>query len=149
MGRKNKYDTHVAPYLREIAEMYGTMTEAQNEKKLGVSVASFEKYKLEHPELVESLREGKDALIKELRESLKKKAKGFHYTEKKKIVRVINGQKTQIVEEYERYSPPDTGAIHLLLKNIDESWRNDDQATMDLKREKIELEKQKADSENW
>ena len=149
MGRKNKYDTHVAPYLREIAEMYGTMTEAQIAKKLGVSVASFEKYKLEHPELVESLREGKDALIKELRESLKKKAKGFHYTEKKKIVRVINGQKTQIVEEYERYSPPDTGAIHLLLKNIDESWRNDDQATMDLKREKIELEKQKADSENW
>lgn len=54
-----------------------------------------------------------------------------------------------MIEEYERYSPPDTGAIHLLLKNLDPSWRNDDQATMNMKREKLELEKQKAEQDNW
>jgi hypothetical protein len=149
MGRKNKYDTHVQPHLEEIQEWVGTLTEEQIAKKLGISVASFEKYKSKHEELVESLKKGRENLIEELRNSLKQKAKGFHYTEKKKIIRDVNGQRTQVIEEYERYSPPDTGAIHLLLKNLDETWRNDDKQTMDLKREKIELEKSKAENQAW
>lgn len=149
MGRKNKYESHVKPRLEEIKRWYGTLTEAQIAKKLGVSVASFENYKLKYPELKESLQSGREQLIEELRETLKQKAKGFHYTEKKKIIRDVNGQRTQVIEEYDRYSPPDTGAIHLLLKNLDESWRNDDKATMDLKREKLELDKTKAENETW
>lgn len=149
MGRKNKYETHVQPRLEEIKLWYGTMTEAQIAKKLGVSVASFENYKLSYPELVECLTSGKEILIEELKETLKRKAKGFHYTETKKTIRNVNGNKTQVIEEYERYSPPDTGAIHLLLKNLDDEWRNDDKATMDLKREKLELEKSKAENEAW
>ncbi len=149
MGRKNKYETHVQPHLEEIQEWVGTLTEEQIAKKLGISVASFEKYKSKHEELVESLKKGRENLIEELRNSLKQKAKGFHYTETKKIIRDVNGHKTQIVEEYDRYSPPDTGAIHLLLKNLDETWRNDDKQTMDLKREKIELEKSKAENQAW
>jgi len=53
------------------------------------------------------------------------------------------------VEETEKYAAPDTGAIHLLLKNLDDNWRNDDKATMDMKREKLELDKQKAEAESW
>lgn len=149
MGRKNKYESNVKPYLNEIPKWYETLTEAQIAKKLGVSVASFENYKLKYPELIDCLQSGKEILIEELKDSLKKKAKGFHYKEKKKTIREVNGQKTQVIEEYERYCPPDTGAIHLLLKNLDETWRQDDKATHDLKREKLELEKQKAENENW
>lgn len=149
MGRKNKYETHVEPYLKEIQEWYETLTEAQIARKLSVSVASFENYKLRYPELVEALQSGKEVLIEQLKDSLKKKAKGFHYTETKKTIRDVNGQRTQVIEEFERYSPPDTGAIHLLLKNLDDTWRNDDKATMDIKRQKIELEKQKAETDNW
>ena len=149
MGRKNKYETNVKPYLNDIPKWYETLTEAQIAKKLGVSVASFENYKSQYPELVECLQTGKEILIEELKDSLKKKAKGFHYKETKKTIRDVNGQRTQVIEEYEKYSPPDTGAIHLLLKNLDETWRNDDKATMDLKREKLELEKKKAEEENW
>lgn len=149
MGRKNKYETHVKPHLQDISKLYGELTEAQIAKKLGVSVASFENYKSEHSELVEALKTGKETLIQDLKDSLKMKAKGFHYTETKKTIRNVNGQKTQVIEEYDRYSPPDTGAIHLLLKNLDETWRNDDKATMDLKREKLEMEKRKAENENW
>ena len=147
MGRKNKYESNVKPRLKEISKWYEDLTEAQIAKKLGVSVASFENYKLQYPELIEALQAGKEILIEELKDSLKKKAKGFHYKETKKIIRDVGGQRTQVIEEYEKYSPPDTGAIHLLLKNLDDTWRNDDQATMDLKREKIELEKQKMDNE--
>ena len=149
MGRKNKYETHVKPHLQEITKWYESLTEAQIAKKLGISVASFENYKLKYPELVASLQSGKEILIEELKDSLKKKAKGFHYKETKKTIRDVNGQRTQVIEEYDRYSPPDTGAIHLLLKNLDETWRNDDKATMDLKREKLEMEKQKAEMDSW
>ena len=149
MGRKNKYETHVKPRLNEIQQWYGTLKESQIAKKLGVSVASFENYKLEHPELVNALQAGKEVLIEELKETLKMKAKGFHYKETKKIIRNVNGQKNTIVEEYEKYSPPDTGAIHLLLKNLDDEWTNDDKQTLALKREKLELERQKAEADDW
>ena len=60
-----------------------------------------------------------------------------------------DGKKVRIVEETERYAHPDTGAIHLLLKNLDETWRNDDQTTVDLKKQRLELEKEKQEANNW
>ena len=147
MGRKNKYESNVKPYLSEIPKWYETMTEGQIAKKLGISVASFENYKLKYPELVECLSTGKEILADELKSSLRKKAKGFYYTETKKTYLEINGVISgEIkVEKTEKYAAPDTGAIHLLLKNIDPDWRNDDQTTVDLKKEKLDLEKQKAE----
>lgn len=150
MGRNNKYESHVKPRLEEIKNWYGTLTEAQIAKKLGISVCSFEKYKKTYPELVEVLQSGKELLIEELKDTLKMKAKGFHYEETKTTIKMDgNGIPVKIIEKYKKYSAPDTGAIHLLLKNLDENWRNDDKATIDLKREKLELEKQKAEEESW
>ena len=149
MGRKNKYETHVQPYLKQIAEWYSVMTEAQIAKKLGVSVASWENYKNKYPELAESLKNGRESFIVELKDGLKKKALGFHYKETKMTIREVDGQKTKVIEEYERYAQPDTGAIHLLLKNLDPDWRNDDQTTIELKKQKLELDKEKQESSNW
>lgn len=149
MGRKGRYESYVLPHLDEIREWYNTLSEKDIAKRLGVSVSTFEKYKREHPELADTLKDGRQELVSTLKQSLKKKAVGFEYTETKRTIREIAGKKIVTIEEYTRYSPPDTGAIHLLLKNLDESWRNDDKATMDLKREKIELDKQKAEDERW
>lgn len=149
MGRKGRYESYVLPHLDEIREWYNTLSEKDIAKRLGVSVSTFEKYKREHPELADTLKDGRQELVSMLKQSLKKKAVGFEYTETKRTIREIAGKKIVTIEEYTRYSPPDTGAIHLLLKNLDESWRNDDKATMDLKREKIELDKQKAEDERW
>lgn len=149
MGRKSKYETHVKPFLSEIQEWYQLLNEEQIAKKLGISVASFENYKKQYPELKEVLQNGKQTLIEDLKQSLKKKALGFKYKEKKTYIKEVDGQRVKIIEEYEKYAQPDTGAIHLLLKNLDGTWRNDDQATVDMKREKLELEKQKAENDNW
>lgn len=149
MGRKGRYESYVLPHLDEIREWYNTLSEKDIAKRLGVSVSTFEKYKREHPELADTLKDGRQELVSMLKKSLKKKAVGFEYTETKRTIREIAGKKIVTIEEYTRYSPPDTGAIHLLLKNLDESWRNDDKATMDLKREKIDLDKQKAEDERW
>ena len=152
MGRKNKFESNVRPYLSEISKWYETMTEGQIAKKLGISVASFENYKIKYPELVECLQTGKEILVDDLKDTLRKKAKGFYYVETKRVF-IENELGEQIgtarVETTEKYAAPDTGAIHLLLKNLDSEWRNDDKATMDLKKEKLELDKQKSENADW
>lgn len=149
MGRKNRYETHVQPHLAEIQEWYGLLDEKQIAKKLGIATSTFENYKKEHPELLEVLKNGRVQLIEDLKTSLKKKAKGFTYEEQKTSIRQEGSKEIKIIEKYKRYSPPDTGAIHLLLKNLDDTWRNDDQTTIDLKKQKLELERQKAENDNW
>lgn len=149
MGRKGKYETHVKPYLARIRALYGVMNESDIAEQLGIGTTSFEKYKKEYPELREALRGGKKDLIADLKVTLKRKAKGFRYKETKTTIRKVGDAMTRVVEEYDKYCPPDTGAIHLLLKNIDDEWRNDDQTTIDMKKEKIEIEKLKTELNNF
>lgn len=150
MGRKDRYETQVQPRLSEIPEMVGTMTEEQIAKQLGISRRSFERYKQQHEELRAVLKKGREDLVRDLKMTLKRKAKGFFYTEKKTTVRDSEREgKTVTVETFEKYAQPDTGAIHLLLKNLDETWRNDDRETMDLKRQRLEMEKEKNEANNW
>ncbi len=146
MAQKGKYETHVKPRLKEIAEWYEFYTEGQIAKKLGITQRTFTSYKKDHAELQEALISGRDALITELKKTMKQKAKGFTYTETKRTIREIDGKRTVLVEEYERYAQPDTGAIHLLLKNLDDTWRNDDKATMDIKRGQLELAREKEEN---
>ena len=143
-----KYERNIKPFLKDIREWYGIMTIAQIADRLQVTRKTLYKYMKEYPELAECFELGRKDLIVELKETLKQKAKGFHYTETKKVIRSVNGVKTQVIEEYEKYSPPDTGAIHLLLKNIDDSWRNDDATTIRLKEEKMQIEREKT-KEEW
>lgn len=149
MAQKGKYETHVKPRLREIAEWYEFYTEGQIAKKLGITQRTFTTYKKDHAELQEALISGRDALITDLKKTMKQKAKGFTYTETKRTIREIDGKRTVLIEEYERYAQPDTGAIHLLLKNLDETWRNDDAETMKIKKEQVKIAKEKAENGGW
>lgn len=125
------------------------MTEKQIADKFGISRATFWKCKKANADILNALKKGRVDLGDDLKMCLAKKAFGFTYTEKKTITKYGGDNEIKTVEEYERYSPPDVAAIHLLLKNIDKDWRNDDQTTLNLKREKLEMEKAKADAENW
>lgn len=149
MGRKDRYESHVRPKLNDIKKWITTMNEGQIAKKLGINQSTFTRYKAEHEELRAALIAGIEELRDELKDALKKKAKGFKYEETKTVVKDENGKKTKYIEKYEKYAPPDTGAIHLLLKNIDPDWRNDDKATQDLKKKQVEIAKMKAEENNW
>lgn len=156
MGRKDKFETHIKPNFSLIAELLSgeePLNESDVAKKLDVGLTSWEKYKNEHPEFTELIQNAKakrkEVKIKKWKSLLEKLGEGFHYTETKKIIRNIDGKKTQVIEEYERYSPPNLGALHLLLKNADGKWRNDDQITIDLKKEKLALERMRAEMSEW
>jgi len=149
MGRKERYTSHVEPYLEEIPKWYLDLTEEQICKKLGISVQSLNRYKVQHPELVEAFRQGKEELVADLKESLKKKARGYKYEEVKTTIRRDGDRDVKVVERYEKYAHPDTGAIHLLLKNLDPEWHNDDKRTMDMKQAQIDIARMKAEMEEW
>lgn len=149
MGRKGKYGTHVQPFLSQIEEWYQDLDERQIADRLGVAVSSFEKYKSEHKELRDVLKKGKQQLVAELKATLKKKAKGFTYEEIKTTIKKIGEREIKTIEKYKKYAQPDTGAIHLLLKNLDSDWHNDDQATIDLKKEQMEIAREKAEKDAW
>lgn len=144
-GRKNKYFTHVQPRLEEIQVMAQTMTEKQIAAALGVGYSTFAKYKVDYKELQEAIKNGRIVLVAELKDTLIKKARGFHYQEKKTIKE--NG--VIIREEiYDKYAQPDTGAAHLLLKNYDETWSNDP-ALQALKERELELKEKHLENETW
>lgn len=148
-GRKNKYDTHVKPYLKKIPGWYLMMTESDICKKLGITIQSWITYKRKYPELQACLQDSREDLVIVLKDNLKKKAMGYYYTEKTKTVMSEGGKEVKKVEERERYAQPDTGAIHLLLKNLDDNWRNDDKPSYELKKEQNEISKQKAEAAEW
>ena len=143
---KEKYSTHIQPYLNKIKEMCLTMTEEQIAKALGVGASTWARYKNEHKELREALKKGRLDLCLELKSVLIQKAKGMQYTERKQI---IKDNKVVAEEVYTRTCPPDVAALHLLLKNYDTDWRNDDAATMELKRRTVETAEKKAEEAGW
>jgi hypothetical protein len=149
VGRKNKYETHVHPRFDEIKEWYQDMTEAEIVKRLGISVRAWENYKKEYPELMEVLKDSKTELKHELKESLKKKAKGFTYEETKTIIREENGKQVKVIEKYKKYAQPDLGSIHLLLKNLDENWHNDDATQIRQKDKALELTERRIEANEW
>lgn len=151
---KSKYDSHVKPHLDKITKWTEDLTDEQIAARLKISRKSFIEYKKQHPELVEALEKGKKRLVVELKDTLKKKAKGFYY-EEVKTVKIHNPDSEadqewiEKIEINRKYAQPDTGAAHLLLKNLDPTWRNDDAETMKLKKQQVEIQKQKLEQDNW
>ena len=149
-GRKSKYETHVLPKLEEIKRWYLKDTEKTICKKLGVSLKSWIGYKREHPELMDALTNSKDTLIKEVKESMKERAKGFYYKEKKVTETVdADGNKMVKREIFEKYALPDVTAQHILLKNLDPNWHNDDMETIRQKRKQLEQTDRRIDNQEW
>lgn len=149
MGKGNKYYTHVKPYLRKIEQWYKDEDEQQIAKKLGISPSSFLRYKKQHKELAEIIANCKKSLSNELKSTLKKRAKGFYYTDTKTYIKDDGERQIKIIEEHKKYALPDVGAIHLLLKNIDEEWHNDDVRTLKIKEKQIEIQERKLEQDEW
>ena len=50
---------------------------------------------------------------------------------------------------FKRYSPPDTTAAAMLLRNYEEEWRDKDSVQTDLTRQEIEIKKSLAEANNF
>ncbi len=134
MPRKNKYETHVEPYIEAIkAWSRKGATEESIAKKLGVAYSTFRRYKEDEPKLMEALRVSKDLADAEIENSLFRKANGYN-AEVRKNVKCKEeyfddfGRKCtrEILREAidEVHIPADTKAITFYLTNrLPDEWR--------------------------
>lgn len=150
-GRRSTYEEKIQPYLPQIYQWAQEKTEAQIYAILGVGKDAWIRAKDSHQELREALKKGRTELVKELYSTLIRKSQGFQYTEKKTVKELDANGNLIIVreEEYTRTALPDVAALHLLLKNYDkEHWAENPQL-LELKRQELEIQKQKADATAW
>lgn len=141
-GRKNKYETHVKPYLKNIKEWASNATEKDIAKNLGVALSSFMDYKNKYPELQQAIKDGQCNLIMDLQSSLIRNAKGYDYEEKTITKTLEDGSIMKITQ---KHFPGNTGASIFLLKNLDrENWA-DNWHNKELKEKELELRKMLAE----
>jgi hypothetical protein len=119
-GRKNKYESHVKPYLDKIPRWRRDgMTEKQICEKLDITEESLNQYKKRYTELTESLKTGKAELVESLKDSLYRRAMGYEYEETKTTVEKDDqGKDRKKIEKNKKMIFSDTCLI-FALKNID------------------------------
>lgn len=146
-GRKNKYDSYVRPHLNQITEWARSgATEKEISDALGIALSTFSEYKKQYSELSDALRMGRQTVVLNVKAALYKKAIGFEYEEKRGVKK---GDKVVSTEIYKKYSPPDTTAAAMLLRNYEDDWRDRDSAQTDFKRQEIEIKKALAEANTF
>lgn len=147
MGRPTKLDI-IKNNVEQIKEWKKLgATDDQICKQLRMGESTYYKYLSQNPELKEEIQIGTEFFVLELKGELARKAFKHTLETKKQYVKVDleTGHKTQYTEITTKEVDGDTGALHLLLKNLDkgnwsENWQN-----YELKKQELELRKQIAE----
>jgi len=126
------------------------LTEKQIAKNLGISKSTLETYKKEHPDLLNSLKVGKEPFIAEIENSLAKRAKGYDYEEVKTYIKVDpDGNETRYQERTSKHVPASVAACNIILKNkAKEDWC-DNPRKSDLDRKLLEWRKEQEGMKNF
>lgn len=143
---KDLYNELVKPNLEYIKEIARYTSHKQIAENLGISTSSMKRYRKQHKELEEALIKGKQNLIKDLKSTLVKKALGYTV---KDVEIIKNDDGSTITKTKVKHIQPDLGSIHLLLKNLDDEWHNDDIETIKQKNKLIELNERKINYNEW
>lgn len=150
-GRKNKYDTHVKPYFKDIKDaLERGVEENKIAEGLGVSTSSWCKYKNDYSEFAELFKKvDVKEILSRLDGSLMKIACGYEYEEKKQyITEDEDGNKKKHTEITTKHQPPNVTAIFGAYNRWDDKYVKD-KAYFDLKQQELELRKQMAEEKEW
>ncbi len=147
-GRPNKYDTDVKPRFAEIQEWLQIgATDREIADNLGINKATMCEYKKKYSEFNELIKSGRKQPVQAIKAALFKKATGFNYTEKKTVIEHGHVVREEI---YTKAALPDPASAMILLKHWDKEheWTNDP-ASLELKKQELELKKKHIESEVW
>ena len=119
---------------------------------MGITRQTLNNWCKKYSSIFNAIKKGRQPVVRELENSLIKKAKGFEYVETTTEVWIEeDGEKKQKVSTYTRYSPPDSSALMFLLKNYKPNkYRNYNELTKkqietDMRKVEAEIEKIQAD----
>ena len=102
------------------------LTEEQIAHNLGIGMSTLSKYKVEHIEIVEALKQGKEVIDYQVENQLLKRAMGYTYEEVTSEVRVIDGEPVMMeTKRVTKEVAPDVTAQIFWLKNRKPNeWRD-------------------------
>lgn len=126
-GRKEKYTTHVKPYLKDITKW---IRKGEPEyiifEKLGVSETRWYEYKKNKRELREAIKRGEQHLTKHVESMLYKKCSGYEVEETKTLIEKDGkGKEKKKIEKITKHIIPSDTSIIFFLKNKDpENWKD-------------------------
>lgn len=174
-GAPSKYESDVKPRFDEIREWLKVgATEKEIYKNLGICKDTWIKFKREHIELLDLIKNNRRNSVIKIKKAMLKRALGFQYTEKKVITSIIklpeeaeeilkengfkfiNANRPQLVktEVTTKVALPDPAAGLILLQHwdLDEKGKTKwsrDLASKELKEKELELKEKRLEEENW
>lgn len=121
MARPTKYQDSYAAQALKLCRLGATDKELAD--FFGVAESTVNKWKDDHPEFSESLKEGKGLADAEVADKLFKRATGYEHNAVKIVANANTGQE-HIVNYTERYPPDTTAAIFWLKNRRPDLWRD-------------------------
>lgn len=123
-------------------------TDEQICKQLNISLSTWYKHIKENPHISEAIKTGTQFFVLELKGELARKAFKHTLETKKQYIKhdLETGHKTQYTEITTKEVDGDTGALHLLLKNLDKENWSENWQSYDLKKQELELRKEMAEN---
>ena len=151
MGRPSRYDAEIKPHIDDIKKAVESgATVEEIAAAFGIAVSTLHRYKSEKKELKEAFTRGRARVVFDIKAALLKKALGFEYEEEKRVGRKDkDGENIILIEKYKRYSTPSETAAAMLLRNYDDTWRDNDKASAEIKRQETDLRKAIAEANNF
>ena len=123
-------------------------TDEQICKQLNISLSTWYKHIKENPHISDAIKTGVQFFVLELKGELARKAFKHTLETKKQYIKhdLETGHKTQYTEITTKEVDGDTGALHLLLKNLDKENWSENWQSYDLKKQELELRKEMAEN---
>ena len=151
MGRTGKYEAEVKPHLSEIKKaVEAGATDKEVADAFGIALSTIYEYKKRYKEFADAFSCARARVVFQIKGALLKKALGFEYDEEKTVGRKDkDGTNIILIEKYKRYCVPSETAAAMLLRNYDESWRDSDKPSADLRKQENELRKAIAEANNF
>ena len=151
MGRPSRYEREVKPHLDDIRKaVEAGATDKEIAQAFGISLSTIYEYKKKYSDFSGAFARGREKVVIDIKAALLKKALGFEYEEEKRVGRKDkDGENVILVEKYKRYSVPSETAAAMLLRNYDENWRDNDNASVQLRKQEAELKKAIAEANNF
>lgn len=119
-GRPTDFDPSMCATVEKLTRICGA-TDHDIAEFLGVSDRTLNRWKLEHPEFCQSLKDGKTAADNRVKNALYHKAVGYSYD----AVKIMQHNGAPVIVPYVEHVPPSDVACIFWLKNRDkENWRD-------------------------
>lgn len=119
MARPSKFNPAFCDQARKLCKLGATDLEIAD--FFAVNIATLYRWKNDHPEFCEALKEAKEEANNRVVESLYHRATGYSHD----AVKIFNGQDGVVTVPFREHYPPDTTAAIFWLKNRQPAeWRD-------------------------